>query len=56
MIISAFASWLIGVAIVIALSILLRHLADDAHRLAISRRAASFPADPKRKPIYKKAA
>jgi hypothetical protein len=56
MIIPAFASWLTGVAIAIALSILLRHLANDAQRLVISRRAASFPADPKRNPIFKKAA
>lgn len=54
MIIPSFASWLTGVAIVIVSSILLRYLANDARRLAISRRAAPF--DAKRKPIFKKAA
>jgi hypothetical protein len=54
MIIPAVASWLTGAAVVIVSSILLRYLANDAQRLAVSRRAAS--SDPKRKPIFKKAA
>jgi hypothetical protein len=56
MIIPAFASWLMGLVIVIGFSILLRYIANDAHRVAISCKAASFPSDPKRKPIFKEAA
>ena len=48
--------WPIGVAVVIFLSVLLRHLANDAYRVAISRRVVPVPLDPKGKPILKKAA
>jgi hypothetical protein len=48
--------WLIGGAVVMLFSVLLRYLADEAHEAASSSRRASLPADPKGNSVLKDAA
>jgi len=48
--------WLIGGAVVMLFSVLLRYLADEAHEVASSSRRASLPADPKGNSVLKDAA
>jgi hypothetical protein len=48
--------WLIGGALIILFSVLLRYLADEAHEVASSSRRASLPADPKSTSALKDAA
>jgi hypothetical protein len=56
MIMPSLLTWIGGAAVLVIASLLLRHLANEAHELARSRGRASLAPEPKSSSTYKKAA
>ena len=52
----SFVSWSVGIAVVTLLSVLLRYLAGEARKVAISRRGAAHISTTPDKPTFKRAA
>jgi hypothetical protein len=49
-------TWVIGAAVLVVLSVLLRYVANEAHELARSRGRASIAVEPKSASMSRKAA
>jgi hypothetical protein len=56
MIIPSLLAWVIGTAVLIVLSVLLRYVANEAHEVARSRERASAAAELKSAGTFRKAA
>jgi len=56
MIMPSLLTWVVGAAVMVIASLLLRFLANEAHELARSRGRASAATGPKGSSTYKKAA
>jgi hypothetical protein len=56
MVMPSLLTWVIGAAVVVILSVVLRTVANDAQRLARSRARASIPAEPAKGNTSKEAA
>lgn len=56
MMIPSLLTWVIGAAVLVILSVLLRYVENEAHELARSRGRASVAAEPKGAGTFRKAA
>jgi hypothetical protein len=56
MIMPSLMTWVIGAAVLIVLSVLLRYVANEAHELARSRGCSSAAAEPTSASTFRKAA
>jgi hypothetical protein len=56
MIMPSLLAWVVGTAVLVIASLILRYLANEAHEVARSRARASVAPGPKSSSTYKKAA